>query len=172
MNILSILSGWKVKLVILSIALISLFAWHKVLVREAVTEATNELKLEYAQQVFRQVEIAKDESIKLKQEKEKADAEYKKNLANANARYRKLSDWVHNLPKYPSGGDNPGDSTDAESRPDDIVGELRREHAEELAGYSLRAETLKQGLLSCYRQYDTVKEKLDNLRLQNSPKTD
>ena len=71
MSFLSILSGWKVKLVISSIALISLFTWHKVLVREAVAEATNELKLEYAQQVFRQVEIAKDESIKLKQEKEK-----------------------------------------------------------------------------------------------------
>ena len=172
MKIFDLLGGWQTKIIILIIVLVSLFSYHKVLVHKAVTQATNELKLEYAQQVFRQVEIAKDESIKLKQEKEKADAEYKKNLANANARYKRLSDWVRDLPKYPSGSDNPGDTGDAENRPDDIVGELRRKHAEELAGYSLRAETLRQGLLSCYRQYDTVKEKLDNLRLQNSSKTD
>ena len=171
-TLLSFFLNSKVKLLILVIVLVSLFAYHKVEVNKAVTQATNELRLEYSKEVFRQIEIAKDESIKLKQEKEKADAEYKKNLASANARYRKLSDWVRNLPKYPSGGDNPGDTGDAETRPEDIVGELRREHAEELAGYSLRAETLRQGLLSCYKQYDTVKEKLDNLRLQNSPKTD
>lgn len=172
MNIFDLLGGWQTKLIILIVVLVSLFSYHKVLVHKAVTQATNELKFEYAQQVFRQVEIAKDESIKLKQEKEKADAEYKKNLASANARYKRLSDWVRDLPKYPSGSDNPGDTGDAENRPEDIVGELRREHAEELARYSLRAETLRQGLLSCYRQYDTVKEKLDNLRLQNSSKTD
>lgn len=172
MSIVDLLGGWQTKLVIMAIVLISLFAWHKVLVNEAVTEATNKLKLEYAQQVFRQVEIAKDESIKLKQEKEKADAEYKKNLASANARYKRLSDWVSNLPKYPSGSDNSGNSGDAESRPEDIVGKLSRADGENLAKYGLTTENLRQGLLSCYRQYDTIKEKLDKLRLQNSSKTD
>lgn len=172
MSIVDLLGGWQTKLVIMAIVLISLFAWHKVLVHEAVTEATNNLKLEYAQQVFRQVEIAKDESIKLKQEKEKADVEYKKNLASANARYRKLSDWVSNLPKYSSGSDNSGNSGDTESRPEDIIGKLSRADGENLAQYGLTTETLRQGLLSCYKQYDTVKEKLDKLRLQNSPKTD
>lgn len=171
-SLIEMFGGWQVKLAIVAIVLISLFAWHKVLVHEAVTEATNELKLEYAQQVFRQVEIAKDESIKLKQEKEKADAEYKKNLASANARYKRLSEWVRGLPKYPSGSDNPGDTGDAESRPDDIVGKLSRADGENLAQYGLTTETLRQGLLSCYRQYDTVKEKLDKLRLQSSSKTD
>ena len=168
MNLLSFLSGWQTKLIILIIVLVSLFSYHKVLVNKAVTHATNELKLEYAKEVFRQIEIAKDESIKLKQEKEKADAEYKKNIASADARYRKLSAWVRDLPKYPSGGSNPGNPGDTESRPDDIVGELHRKHAEELAGYSLRAETLRLGLLSCYVQYDGVKKKLDGLRLQDA----
>ena len=77
-TLLSFFLNSKVKLLILAIALISLFAWHKVEVNKAVTQATNELKLEYSKEVFRQIEIAKDESIKLKQEKEKADAEYKR----------------------------------------------------------------------------------------------
>ena len=64
--ITNLLGGWQVKLTILVIALISLFAWHRVEVNKAVTQATNELKLEYSKEVFRQIEIAKDESIKLK----------------------------------------------------------------------------------------------------------
>ena len=115
-TLLSFFLNSKVKLFILAIALISLFAWHKVEVNKAVTQATNELKLEYSKEVFRQIEIAKDESIKLKQEKEKADAEYKKNLASANARYESLHRWLSNLPKHPSRGDNPGNPGDAESK--------------------------------------------------------
>ena len=97
-SLIEMLGGWQTKLVILIVVLVSLFSYHKVLVHKAVTQATNELKLEYAQQVFRQVEIAKNESIKLKQEKEKADAEYKKNLASANARYKHHS-YVPNYSK-------------------------------------------------------------------------
>ena len=168
--IANLLGGWQVKLTILAIALISLFAYHKVEVNKAVTQATNELKLGYSKEVFRQIEIAKDESIKLKQEKEKADAEYKKNLASANARYRKLSDWVSNLSKHPSRSDNPGNSGDAESKPEDIIGELSRANGNDLAGYSLKTETLRLGLLACYAQYDSVKEKLDKLRLESASK--
>jgi hypothetical protein len=170
--ITNLLGGWQVKLTILVIVLISLFVWHRVEVNKAVTQATNELKLEYSKEVFRQIEIAKDESIKLKKEKEKADAEYKKNLASANARYESLHRWLSNLPKHHSASDNPGNPGDAESRPKDIVGKLSRADGENLAQYGLTTETLRQGLLSCYRQYDTVKEKLDKLRLQNSSKTD
>ena len=95
-TLLSFFLNSKVKLFILAIVLISLFAYHKVEVNKAVTQATNELKLEYSKEVFRQIEIAKDESIKLKQEKEKADAEYKKNLASATARYESLHRWLSN----------------------------------------------------------------------------
>lgn len=171
MNILSFLGGWQAKLIIVIIILASLFTYHKIEVNKAVTKATTELKLEYAQQVFRQIEIARDESIKLKLEKEKADAVYKKNLAAANAKYKSLSDWVSNLPKYPSGKDNPGDSRDAEAGSEDVIGELRRKHAEELARYSLRAETVRLALLSCYADYASVKESLDKLRLQDTSKT-
>ena len=169
MNITDLLGGWQVKVAIVAIALIALFAYHKIEVNKAVTQATNELKLEYAQQVFRQIEIAKDESIKLKQEKEEVDAQYKKNLASANARYNSLRDWVSHLPKYPSGGDNPGNPGDAESKPQDTIGELSRADGNDLAEYSLKTETLRLGLVSCYAQYDSVKEKLDKLRLQSSP---
>ena len=169
MNLLSFLSGWQTKLIILIIVLVSLFSYHKVLVNKAVSQATNELKIEYAKEVFRQIEIAKDESIKLKQEKEEVDAQYKKNLASANARYNSLRDWVSHLPKYPSGGDNPGNPGDAESKPQDTIGELSRANGNDLAEYSLKTETLRIGLVSCYAQYDSVKERLDKLRLQNSP---
>ena len=169
-TLLSFFLNSKVKLLILAIALISLFAYHKVEVNKAVTQATNELKLEYSKEVFRQIEIARDESIKLKQEKEKADAEYKKNLASANARYESLHHWLSNLPKYPSTGDNPGNSEDAENRPEDTIGELSRANGNDLAEYSLKTETLRLGLLACYAQYDAVKEKIDKLRLESASK--
>ena len=170
MNILSFLGGWQVKLAILAVVLASLFAYHKVEVNKAVTQATNELKLEYSKEVFRQIEIARDESIKLKQEKEKADAEYKKNLASANARYNDLHRWLSNLPKHPSTRNNPGNPGDTESKPEDIIGELSRANGNDLAEYSLKTETLRLGLLACYAQYDSVKEKLDKLRLENASK--
>ena len=170
MNFLSLLAGWQTKLVIVVIVLVSLFAYHKIEVNKAVTQATNELKLEYSKEVFRQIEIAKDESIKLKQEKEKADAEYKKNLASANARYNDLHRWLSNLPKHPSGGSDPGNPGDTESRPEDIIGELSRADGGDLAQYSLKTETLRLGLLACYAQYDSVKEKLDKMRLENASK--
>lgn len=169
-SLMSLLGGWQVKLAILTIVLVSLFAYHKVEVNKAVTQATNELKLEYSKEVFRQIEIARDESIKLKQEKEKADAEYKKNLASANARYSSLIVSLSNLPKYPSRSDNPGNPGDAENQPQDIIGELSRANGNDLAEYSLKTETLRLGLLACYAQYDSVKEKLDKLRLENASK--
>ena len=168
MNFLSFLSGWKVKLIILVSILVIAFSWHLSEVNKAVTQATNELKLEYSKEVFRQIEIARDESIKLKQEKEKTDAEYKKNLASANARYEFLRSWLSNLPKHPSASDNPGNPGDAESKPEDIIGELSRADGNDLAEYSLKTETLRLGLLACYAQYDSVKEKLDKLRLENT----
>ena len=107
---------------------------------------------------------------KSRMEKEKADAEYKKNLASANARYESLHRWLSNLPKHPSRGDNPGNPGDAESKPEDIIGELSRANGNDLAEYSLKTETLRLGLLACYAQYDSVKEKLDKLRLENASK--
>lgn len=168
MNFLSFFNNWQIRLAIIGIVLVSLFAWHKVLVHEAVTQATDKLKLEYAQQVFRQVEHAKEESITLRQEKEKNDAQYKKNIAAANDRYNKLSAWVSNLPKYSSRSDYSGNTGDTKDRPQDIIGELSRSDGIDLAEYSLKTETLRQGLLACYAQYDSVKEKLDKLRLDNT----
>ena len=168
--VINFFSRWQAKLIIVIIILASFFTYHRIEVNKAVNQATTELKLQYAKEVFRQVEIAKDESIKLKQEKEKADAEYKKNLASANARYNDLHRWLSNLPKHPSRSDNPGNSRDAENRPEDIIGELSRANGNDLAEYSLKTETLRLGLLACYAQYDSVKEKLDKLRLENASK--
>ena len=77
---------------------------------------------------------------------------------------------MSNLPKHSSTGDNPGNSGDAERKPEDIIGELSRADGNDLAEYSLKTETLRPGLLACYAQYDSVKEKLDKLRLENAGK--
>lgn len=167
-SMIGFFSGWQIKLVILVLIIASLFTYHRIEVNKAVNQATTELKIQYTKEVFRQVEIAKDESTKLKLQKEKADAEYKKNLASANARYESLHRWLSNLPKHPSTSDNPGNSGDAENRPEDIIGELSRANGNDLAGYSLKTETLRLGLLACYAQYDSVKEKLDKLRLESA----
>ena len=160
-TLLSFFLNSKVKLLILALVLVSLFAYHKVEVNKAVTQATNELKIEYAQQVFRQIEIARDESIKLKQEKEKADAEYKKNLASANARYNSLivslSDRPSRAEAKPISDDSRSDTAPART---DGTG-LYKEDAEFLARFARDAEELKENLKACLTQYESVKNSIE-----------
>ena len=161
-SIVNFFLDWKVKLLVLAIILVSLFAYHKVEVNKAVTQATNELRLEYSKEVFRQIEIAKDESIKLKQEKEKADAEYKKNLASANARYSSLivslSDRPSRAEAKPISDDSRSDTAPART---DGTG-LYKEDAEFLARFARDAEELKENLKACLTQYESVKNSIEN----------
>lgn len=158
---------WKVKLVIISILFISLFAWHKYEVHTAVFEAKTEIQAEYKERK-RQLQndadnTQKELEAKIKLQEEKKNAEIK----IANRKYNDLLGWVHNLPSTSSRGDSTINPTNPEIGQQDVIGELRRKHAEEFARYSLRAETVRINLLQCYRQYDEAAKTIEDFKAKH-----
>lgn len=56
-------------------------------------------------------------------------------------------------------------SSDAEASSREIIGELSRANADDLIEYATDAEEIKISLIQCYKDYDSVKQVLDEYRL-------
>ena len=171
-TLLSFFLNSKVKLLILAIVLVSLFAWHKVLVHEAVTEAVAEVELQAQREKFKLLDKANNESMRLKEQIAKNKQEKDRELQIANTKYNTLLAWVRNLPSTTGSSDSTGDSRDSEARREEVIAELRRRHANDLAKYSNDAEEVRIALQQCYRDYDVVKKARDKFFEENTPKTD
>ena len=171
-TLLSFFLNSKVKLLILVIVLVSLFAWHKVLVHEAVTEAVAEVELQAQREKFKLLDKANNESMRLKEQIAKNKQEKDRELQIANTKYNTLLAWVRNLPSTTGSSDSTGDSRDSEARREEVIAELRRRHANDLAKYSNDAEEVRIALQQCYRDYDVVKKARDKFFEENTPKTD
>lgn len=170
MNILSLFSGWQFKLVLVGALIFGAWAWHTREVSIAVSQAEQRIELQYAREIFKLKDRANEESISLKNKILEQQKEKKRELEIANRNYESLREWLRNLPI--SGSSNPGNSADAENRAREIIGELRRRDAENLARYGFRTEELKIELLACYKQYDEVKDSLEKFKAKNTSKTD
>ena len=168
-TLLSFFLNSKVKLLILAIVLISLFAWHKVLVHEAVTEAVAEVELQAQREKFKLLDKANNESMRLKEQIAKNKQEKDRELQIANTKYNTLLAWVRNLPSTTGSSDSTGDSRDSEARREEVIAELRRRHANDLAKYSNAAEEVRIALQQCYRDYDVVKKARDKFFEENTP---
>ena len=170
-TLLSFFLNSKVKLLILAVVLISLFAWHKVIVHEAVTEAVAEVELQTQREKFKLLDKANNESIRLKEQIAKNKQEKDRELQIANSKYNNLLAWVRNLPSQTSGGSSTGNPGDSEAGREEVIAELRRRHAADLAKYSFDAEEVKIALQQCYRDYDAVKKARDGFIEENTLKT-
>ncbi len=170
-SILSFFLDWKVKLVILSIALVGLFAWHKVQVHKDVTAAVAEVELRVNQEKFKLLDKANEESIRLKEQIAKNKKDKDREIQAANAKYNSLLEWVRDLPSTTSNGDSTGDSRDSEDRREEVIAELRRRHAEDIARLGFDAEEVRIALRQCYRDYEAVKAARDKFIQENTPKT-
>ena len=172
MSFLSILSGWKVKLVILSIVLISLFAWHKVEVNKAVTEAVTEIQLNLAKENFRLKERSLNSQIALQESFDNIQKDKDAKIKNLNARVASLTRSLQERPNRPDSSGVSNDSRVEESKPGSTGVGLYREDSEFLLGEAARAEMIKEELLTCYKSYDAAKEVLDRYKKENASKTD
>lgn len=172
MSFLSILSGWKVKLVILSIVLISLFAWHKVEVNKAVTEAVTEIQLNLAKENFRLKERSLNSQIALQESFDNIQKDKDAKIKNLNARVASLTRSLQERPNRPDSSGVSNDSRVEESKPGSTGVGLYREDSEFLLGEAARAEMIKEELQTCYKSYDTAKEVLDRYKKENASKTD
>ena len=173
MNLFSFISGWQIKLVIIAALLFGAWLWHKSEIKIAVSTAEQRLELQYAREIFKLKDRANEESIALKNRIESQRKTTDAKLKDADARYNDLLAWLS--AQSGSSTSNIGVSnnpSNAESTRGTYFGGLYTEDAIALAESSRAAEKLKIELLACYKQYDEVKETLDNFRLKNSAKTD
>ena len=169
--------GWQIKLVGFLIVLSSVcsgaYVWHNQQIKLQVQKAVQELNLEHAKEITRLTTKASKVSLGLQQQVKEQQDDKQKQVTLLNAKYSDLLGWVRSQPGSNTGTSNlPGSTSNAEVRSEDVIGELRRRHAIDLAGYASKTETLKLEVLACYRQYDTVKQALDKYRADNTPKTD
>ena len=171
-TLLSFFLNSKVKLLILAIALISLFAWHKVLVHEAVTEAVAEVELNISKENFRLKERSLNAQIELQQSFDNIQKDKDAKIKNLNARVASLTRSLQERPSRPESSGVPDNSRVEESSRYVAADRLYRDDAAVAIWFATRTEGLKIELQTCYKSYDTAKATLDKYKKENAPKTD
>lgn len=151
-----------IKLLTVVAILGGLWFWHSHSVDTAVknnTVAIQKLALEdriRLEKQYREVES------NLRKAKEQSDELSKKQIADLNVTVGDLYSSLHN---FKSTINSTADRSAGIA--EDATGETRiiyRETAEDLIAEARRADEVRINLLSCYRQYDSVKSQLDELR--------
>ena len=171
-TLLSFFLNSKVKLLILAIGLISLFAWHRVLVHEAVTEAVAEVELQAQREKFKLKERSLNAQIELQQSFDNIQKDKDAKIKNLNARVATLTRSLQERPIRPESSGvsvNPG----VEETSQGATGaQLYREDGLVLIREAARAEVIKEELLGCYKSYDAAKEALDKYKKENISRSD
>ncbi len=171
-TLLSFFLNSKVKLLILAIVLISLFAWHKVLVHEAATEAVAEFELNISKENFKLKERSLNAQIELQQSFDNIQKDKNAKIKNLNARVASLTRSLQERTSRPESSGVPDNSRIEESKPGATGAGLYREDSQFLLGEAARAEVIKEELLGCYKSYDAAKEALDKYKKENSSRSD
>ena len=166
-TLLSFFLNSKVKLLILAIALISLFAWHKVLVHEAVTEAVAEVELNISKENFKLKERSLNAQIELQQSFDNIQKDKDAKIKNLNARVASLTRSLQERPSRPESSGVPDNSRIEESSGYVAADRLYRDDAAVAIWFATRTEGLKIELQTCYKSYDAAKEVLDKYKKEN-----
>ena len=160
----------KMGLVVSVIA--GLFFWHTTQVNMKVQQAESAVRLEITQQYNKRTTELKDSAVKTQTELQNTvttqQKEHNAKVHNLNLRVADLSNSLSNRPLRPTGNSSiPGDTSNGTCTTGCNGQGLYQDDAKFLGWYAGQAEELKEGLVQCYRQYDTVKETLDKFRVDN-----
>lgn len=148
------------------------YIWHKKEVELQLTKSVQELNLKHATEITKLTTKSSKVSLNLQQKAAENEQQKQQELVAIADKYNSLLSWVSAQPKYTTSTSNISRSPGTEEdRQQDVIGELRRRHAVDLAGYAKQTETLKHEVITCYKQYDAVKEALDKFRVDNQPRT-
>lgn len=169
--LLGIFANWQVKIAIVLLVLGSLFAWHKYEVKVAVNEAVTTLNDQYSKETFRLKDKANTDSINLRNTVETIRKEKKNELEIANRRYSDLLSSVSNRPDRPSSSSISGSTSNGTAQEGATGLQLSRSDGEFLIRFARDTSELQTELKSCLKQYNEVKIKLDQFRIENTPKT-
>ena len=170
MNILSFLSGWQVKLIILITVLIIAFSWHKIEVNKAVTEAVAEIELNLAKENFKLKERSLNAQIVLQESFDNIQKDKDAKIKTLNARVASLTRSLQERPNRPDSSGVSNDSRVEESSGYVAADRLYRDDAAVAIWFATRTEGLKIELQTCYKSYDAAKEVLDKYKKENKSK--
>lgn len=175
--ILSLLT-WKVKLALLFALCTSLYLWHILEVESKVQEVTYELNQEYMESSYKLILKSNQKTQELKAKVQTIEKDKQDELKKASASYNNLRKWIassrvrNNNNESTDSSPDTRSTSDSESTSNLDFGRLSQRNAEFLANYARATEELKIELLSCYKQYDQVKDTLDQFRAENAPRID
>ena len=169
------LSTLPYKLVGTAAIILGLLVWHTTHVDQKVKQAESAVRIEITQQYNKRTTELKDESVKVQTELQTQvhtqQKEHNAKVHNLNLRIADLSNSLSNRPLRPDSTGSIPDSTNNGACTAGCNGQgLYQDDAKFLGWYAGQAEELKEGLIQCYRQYDTVKETLDKFKADNTPK--
>ena len=169
-SLIEMLGGWQTKLIILIVVLVSLFSYHKVLVNKAITEAVAEVELNISKENFKLKERSLNAQIELQQSFDNIQKDKDAKIKNLNARVASLTRSLQERPIRPESSGVPDNSGVEESTGYVAADRLYRDDAAVAIWFATRTEGLKIELQTCYNNYETVKQALENFKKNNNYK--
>lgn len=160
----------KVKLTILILAFSSAYLWHLSEVKVAVTKAVAELELNISKENFKLKERSLNAQIELQQSFDNIQKDKDAKIKNLNARVATLTRSLQERPSRPEPSGVTDNSRVEESSGYVAADRLYRDDAAVAIWFATRTEGLKIELQTCYNNYETVKQALENFKKNNNYK--
>lgn len=163
--------------IVLTAALTHAYNWHTSKVKEAIESSVNIIQLDLAKQSLKVINERDNASIALVEKVKQIEYKNKEQLRIANEKYNSLLasfnsfNGLSHRPSATSSTDSsnkPESTRDSEATSGSNYGRLYREDAIFLADYSRATEELKIALLSCYKQYDQVKQDVSEFEAKSN----
>lgn len=145
----------------------SLYGAYKFKVHQVVKEAVHIVQVQQAAETFRQKEIifdkAQEEKDRLQLDFDRAQKDKDAKILTLNRDVSRLLVSLQQRPSRDSSNSSLNPSTRTTESPRGAYpSELFREDAVAFVNFARDAEEVRLGLLSCYRDYDTVKKSIES----------
>lgn len=159
--------GIVIKLVLVAALSGGVYATYRYKINQAVTEAVQIVNVKHASELFTQKEKLLDKAREKEQELQdnfnKGNKEYDAKIKNLNTTVATMLDSLRNRPNRPSSTSSTTQSAStAESTTGATGAQLYFGDASFLVRLGSDTETLKLGLIQCYRDYDVVKKSVES----------
>lgn len=166
-NPLSTGYGLLIKFGLVLTLLLSLYGGHKYQVSQAVQEAVQVVNVQHSAELFKQREKLLDKAREKEQELQdnfnKGNKEYDAKIKNLNATVASMVSSLRNRPDRQASDSSTTQSTNSSTSPNGSTGAgLFKSDANFLVGFASNTETLRLGLVQCYREYDEVKKAVES----------
>lgn len=163
-------AGWQVKLTIALVVISAAYFWHLSTVKVAVNEAVTQIETQASRESFKLKERSLNAKIELEQEFDNIQKEKNAKIQTLNARVASLTRSLQERPNRPKSSGVPDSTRTEESTGYMAADRLYRDDAAVAIWFATRTEGLKIELQTCYNNYETVKQALENFKKNNNYK--